>query len=189
MTLVERLRKWAKHYPYIESPELIDAAIEAADALSARPEALRSDALLKAVREWVYARATSEPFELLVAEHNLNEAFRKAVDLGSSAGIPVGQTCDKCGQRTAMHTINFGGKETHQCCDCYVADGNPPADWHRACMRAYCPSVKVFDGNGKQDGWMYAIHIRPHGDTRTECQTCGLKFSVPPSAVSPRGKQ
>ena len=36
--LVERLRKWAKHQPYGDCPELIDAAIEASDVLEMQDE-------------------------------------------------------------------------------------------------------------------------------------------------------
>ncbi len=40
----------------------------------------------------------------------------------------------------------------------------------------WCPSSPVYE-DGKQIGWFYAIHIRPDGDKRTECQFCKLQFN------------
>ncbi len=43
--------------------------------------------------------------------------------------------CDKCGQ-PANHKNSVIGQTAWQylCCRCWVKDGNPPADWHNACM-------------------------------------------------------
>lgn len=38
----------------------------------------------------------------------------------------------KCGQ-PASHTMG----DKRMCCDCYVREGNPPADWHAGCMRTW----------------------------------------------------
>ena len=42
-------------------------------------------------------------------------------------------TCQDCEVMNANHTVG----NRRMCCDCYVADGNPPADWHPTCMAAY----------------------------------------------------
>lgn len=45
------------------------------------------------------------------------------------------EKCD-CG-KPASHTIlEHGGVKRRQCCECYVASGEPPADWHEGCMKA-----------------------------------------------------
>jgi hypothetical protein len=41
--------------------------------------------------------------------------------------------CHKCHERPANHTVG----DIRLCCECYVKDGNAPADWHIACMKAY----------------------------------------------------
>ena len=41
-----------------------------------------------------------------------------------------------CGKRSS-HGIWKNGKNFYQCCECYIKDGNPPADWHDDCMKAY----------------------------------------------------
>src|SRR4051794_18622428 len=40
--------------------------------------------------------------------------------------------CQNCGQNPVMHR---GSPDL--CCKCHVANGNPPADWHPGCMKAY----------------------------------------------------
>lgn len=42
------------------------------------------------------------------------------------------EVCNSCGG-PAMHTV---GGSVHQCCRCYVFDGQPPADWHAGCLLA-----------------------------------------------------
>jgi len=42
-------------------------------------------------------------------------------------------TCGKCHKHQAMH--HQGSK--HLCCECWVREGNPPADWHSVCMKVY----------------------------------------------------
>ena len=53
--------------------------------------------------------------------------------------------CAKCGVNPSNHQIG----NRLLCCACYVEEGNPPADWHKECMRAYAkerlPSVDVDD--------------------------------------------
>ena len=41
--------------------------------------------------------------------------------------------CDRCG-KPAGHVTYQDGEETHLCCDCHMADGGLPADWHARCM-------------------------------------------------------
>jgi hypothetical protein len=45
-----------------------------------------------------------------------------------------------CGA-TSDHTINKVGL----CCACYVAAGNPPADWHLGCMAAFREHLRLPD--------------------------------------------
>lgn len=42
--------------------------------------------------------------------------------------------CATCGQPSNHWSGSNGGE--HLCCKCYVATGNPPADWHPGCVRA-----------------------------------------------------
>ena len=42
--------------------------------------------------------------------------------------------CDKCKEKFANHRFGDG---RHLCCECYVKEGNPPADWHPVCMETY----------------------------------------------------
>lgn len=42
--------------------------------------------------------------------------------------------CDDCKEHPVNH---YDGYRRELCCRCHVADGNPPADWHPACMKAY----------------------------------------------------
>lgn len=44
--------------------------------------------------------------------------------------------CAKCRVRPPSHTIWQRGEKRTLCCECYVGEGNPPADWHDGCMRA-----------------------------------------------------
>jgi hypothetical protein len=44
-----------------------------------------------------------------------------------------GYRCYKCGEREARHKVNG----VPLCCECYVAAGHEPADWHPNCMAAY----------------------------------------------------
>lgn len=41
--------------------------------------------------------------------------------------------CDKCRDHQAMHSDG----DRRLCCECYVKEGNPPADWHSMCMAVY----------------------------------------------------
>jgi len=41
--------------------------------------------------------------------------------------------CQKCLKNKASHSV--GNREL--CCECYVKEGNPPADWHPKCMETY----------------------------------------------------
>lgn len=45
----------------------------------------------------------------------------------------------KCGKPAAHETKRWwdNPKTTYQCCECYVREGNPPADWHPLCMSVY----------------------------------------------------
>lgn len=48
-------------------------------------------------------------------------------------------------------------------------------------LATHCPSKPVIDlATGKVAGYFYEMHIRPEGDTRTECQTCGMQFGNTP---------
>jgi hypothetical protein len=40
--------------------------------------------------------------------------------------------CSRCNQRLARHRV----KDDRLCCECYVAAGHEPADWHSDCMAA-----------------------------------------------------
>jgi hypothetical protein len=42
--------------------------------------------------------------------------------------------CRKCWRRPARHKMVTDG---WMCCECYVAAGYKPAEWHRECMAAY----------------------------------------------------
>lgn len=42
--------------------------------------------------------------------------------------------CDKCGNRIAMHREFRSGEDRSLCCQCYVQEGNAPADWHPECI-------------------------------------------------------
>jgi hypothetical protein len=41
--------------------------------------------------------------------------------------------CSRCKRRLARHRV----KDARLCCECYVAGGHEPADWHPDCMAAY----------------------------------------------------
>jgi hypothetical protein len=41
-----------------------------------------------------------------------------------------------CG-RAATHTYFQAGEHHFLCCKCYIAGGNPPADWHVECMQEF----------------------------------------------------
>lgn len=45
--------------------------------------------------------------------------------------------CENHPDRPARHSIYQHGKERTLCCECYVKEGNPPADWHSGCMETY----------------------------------------------------
>ena len=50
------------------------------------------------------------------------------------------KSCDKCNKRSASHTIHKWWETpsaTYVCCECYVNDGNLPAEWHPLCMITY----------------------------------------------------
>lgn len=47
------------------------------------------------------------------------------------------RVCDKCYEHEAMHHETVGSTNRKLCCECYVKEGNPPADWHTVCMRVY----------------------------------------------------
>ena len=59
---------------------------------------------------------------------------------GGEGGVRM--LCNKCKARPAMHTTFFQGKKIRLCCQCYMAYGNSPADWHPECMRIYENSKK-----------------------------------------------
>lgn len=42
--------------------------------------------------------------------------------------------CTVCNIRPANHSILLPGNERHLCCECYVSEGNLPADWHPDCI-------------------------------------------------------
>lgn len=42
--------------------------------------------------------------------------------------------CDRGDGRPSQHRIGLDG---YLCCECFVKDGNAPADWHTNCMRTY----------------------------------------------------
>jgi len=44
--------------------------------------------------------------------------------------------CERC-KLFAHHVTTIGDDKYVQCCSCYIADGNPPADWHSECMEMY----------------------------------------------------
>jgi hypothetical protein len=44
-----------------------------------------------------------------------------------------GYRCYKCGEREARHKVNG----VPLCCECYVAAGHEPAEWHPDCTAAY----------------------------------------------------
>jgi hypothetical protein len=51
--------------------------------------------------------------------------------------FPADQSlCEVCGMHTSRHTEWKDSRERHLCCECYVREGNPPADWHVDCMKA-----------------------------------------------------
>lgn len=50
--------------------------------------------------------------------------------------LPEKLRCDRCRKRPAMHTV-CRPKTERICCQCYVEEGYPPADWHPECMKAY----------------------------------------------------
>ena len=37
----------------------------------------------------------------------------------------------------AKHITWSSDEEFHQCCGCYIIEGNPPVDWHPDCMKTY----------------------------------------------------
>ena len=42
--------------------------------------------------------------------------------------------CTKCGLHIAQHVVIKHSDTRYLCCQCYVTEGNPPADWHAECM-------------------------------------------------------
>lgn len=50
--------------------------------------------------------------------------------------MPTHRVCYNCAKDWASHTVTNGGHTEYFCCACYVAAGNPPADWHPDCMAA-----------------------------------------------------
>jgi len=49
----------------------------------------------------------------------------------------VEDICCQCCRRPASHSTSIHGHTLRRCCECYVKDGNPPADWHPLCMITY----------------------------------------------------
>ena len=45
--------------------------------------------------------------------------------------------CDSCAMNEAKHITWSSDEEFHQCCGCYIIEGNPPVDWHPDCMKTY----------------------------------------------------
>ena len=43
------------------------------------------------------------------------------------------ETCVVCTEKPSNHMVG----DRRLCCDCYVDEGHPPADWHRGCMARY----------------------------------------------------
>lgn len=41
--------------------------------------------------------------------------------------------CERCQKHTSQHETSTG----HLCCECYVKEGNSPAEWHKNCMKTY----------------------------------------------------
>jgi hypothetical protein len=47
------------------------------------------------------------------------------------------EQCTKCGKGKAMHSISALGALRNLCCKCFVEEGNPPAEKHEECQKAY----------------------------------------------------
>jgi hypothetical protein len=45
--------------------------------------------------------------------------------------------CDNHPTRPSRHNGFQNGVKIFECCECYVAAGCPPSDWHPDCMAAY----------------------------------------------------
>lgn len=44
--------------------------------------------------------------------------------------------CEKCKEREALHMQADGDESSQFCCQCHVAAGNPPSDYHEECVKA-----------------------------------------------------
>lgn len=60
----------------------------------------------------------------------------------SSQSIEGNGRCDNHPDRPAMHVTIVNGRESNHCCECHIAAGGIPADWHPDCIRAYAERTK-----------------------------------------------
>ena len=67
--------------------------------------------------------------EISLLRARVSELERANDKLASLLGVV---NCSNCHIHEAMHL-----GEAPMCCRCYVGAGNPPADWHVECMKAY----------------------------------------------------
>lgn len=44
------------------------------------------------------------------------------------------EKCFKCNEKSSSHTCYHKGEKARLCCQCFIAAGGIPADWHLGCM-------------------------------------------------------
>ena len=62
------------------------------------------------------------------------------------------QMCSLCEKRQASHSSAAGRITLDLCCECWIDQGNPPADWHLKCMAAWKRRA-LLPGAPPPDSW------------------------------------
>src|SRR3990172_1644682 len=65
--------------------------------------------------------------------------------------------CTECNQNEAMHWVSKSGIERNLCCVCHVKEGNPPADWHPDCIKAYRASSAYAPQKFHKGDWVRVV--------------------------------
>lgn len=66
----------------------------------------------------------------------LREKLRKKKNWKIGVDISIDKTCRICGTKEQVyHEVCGENGIEHECCECHVKGGHPPADWHYLCMK------------------------------------------------------
>lgn len=67
------------------------------------------------------------------------------------------KVCDECNINPAMHWSSKSGIESNLCCACHVKHGNPPANWHPDCIKAYRASPAYTPQKFHKGDWVRVV--------------------------------